>query len=236
MRTGPVSPWPPAASAPPSRRSSRRGWAPTVALVLLVLAVVPAAVANVTVDGLSMAPTLRHGQYLLVNKLVYASVDGGLVEWLRPAEAARTGWPHYLFRAPQRGDIVVFWLPSSSARPSIKRVIALPGEVVEVRAGRVLVDGAGLDEPYIRARPAYTVAATRVPAGHYFVLGDNRNNSSDSHLFGVLPADHIVGQAWLSYWPTEVWGVLATPAYPDRAGHWCPAAGTGSGRAGSSVQ
>ena len=219
MSTGPASPWLPADVSPRSRRSPRRGLAPTVALILLVLALVPTTVANVAVDGLSMAPTLHHGQYLLVNKFVYASVAGGLVERLRPADAARAGQPYYLFRAPRRGDIVVFWLPSSSARPFIKRVIALPGEVVEVRAGQVLVNGVGLAEPYLRARPAYTVAATRVPSGHYFVLGDNRNNSSDSHLFGMLPADHIVGQAWLSYWPTEAWGVLAAPAYPDLAGH-----------------
>jgi signal peptidase I len=92
-------------------------------------------------------------------------------------------------------------------------VFGVPGDTVVIRGGQVLVNGRALDESYIRDRPPYVAPRQVVPPGHYFVLGDNRPNSSDSHVWGLVPADNIIGKAWVSYWPPNLWGVLAEPVY-----------------------
>jgi signal peptidase I len=131
----------------------------------------------------SMVPTLRVGDRLVIEKLSYH------------------------FHPPQRGDIVVFDPPEQLQRLGygkdqafIKRVIGLPGQVVQVAGGRVIVDGQPLLEPYIAEPPDYTWGPQRVPRGEFFVMGDNRNNSNDSHIWGFLPQDRIIGHAWIRFW------------------------------------
>ncbi|MGK7943775.1 MAG: signal peptidase I [Microcystaceae cyanobacterium] len=109
---------------------------------------------------------------------------------------------------PQRGDIVVFQAPEAlqelDADPSdffIKRVIGLPNDTVEVNQGRVYINGNPLSEPYIAEPPAYEIKTITVPSHHYFVLGDNRNDSIDSHVWGFVPEDLIFGQAYKVFWP-----------------------------------
>lgn len=137
----------------------------------------------------SMVPTLRVGDRLVVEKVSYR---------LHP---------------PQRGDIVVFEPPAVLQRlgyqPSqafIKRVIGLPGQRVTVTAGQVLVDGEPLSEPYIAAPPAYILPPVTVPPEQLFVMGDNRNNSNDSHVWGFLPQRNIIGRAWIRFWPLGRFG------------------------------
>jgi signal peptidase I len=121
----------------------------------------------------------------------------------------------YRLHEPQRGDIIVFRDPRSSDRKLIKRVIGLPGEMLEIRQGQVIIDEQQLYEPYIQDPGHYSQAATQIPSDQYFVLGDNRNNSSDSHNWGTLPSDEIVGKAWLSYWPPALWGVVPHQVYDN---------------------
>lgn len=192
----------------------------TLVLTLVIFLLVRSVVQNFRVEGRSMEPTLHSGQYLLVNKAVYWNIDVDLLKRLFPF----IRWPEnphsraiYLFQPPQRGDIIVFRYPRDPSRDFIKRVIAVPGEVVEVRQGRVFVNGTPLEEYYINDQPAYQWGPQRLPPDHYFVLGDNRNASSDSHVWGPVPKDYIIGKAWLSYWPPDQFGflpdrVLATPA------------------------
>ena len=157
-------------------------------LETLILAVVlyfgiNAVSARVRVDGFSMRPTLQDGEYILVNKLAY-----------------KTG-------EPQRGDIVVFVFPVNPQEDLIKRVIGLPGESVSVHNGIVAVNGVPLAEPYIASPPAYD-GDWVVPEGQLFVLGDNRNDSRDSHQWGLLPIENVIGRAVLIYWPPEEWQVI----------------------------
>ena len=145
-----------------------------------------------------MVPTLHNNQYLIVNKLSYH------------------------FAEPRRGDIVVFRFPHDPSRDFIKRIIALPGEAVEVHSGQVFINEQLLEEPYVRAPPLYSYPRRTVPPGEYFVLGDNRNNSSDSRSWGWLPQEYVIGKAWLSYWPLDWFGPLShfnsvAAAAPDRA-------------------
>jgi signal peptidase I len=93
----------------------------------------------------------------------------------------------------------------------IKRVIGLPGETISVQDGKVLINGNPLDEPYIAAPPIYNDTWV-VPEGQLFVLGDNRNESKDSHEWGMLPIEHVVGKAVLIYWPPQEWQVIDSPA------------------------
>lgn len=157
-------------------------------LETLILAVVlyfgiNAVSARVRVDGFSMRPTLQDGEYILVNKLAY-----------------KTG-------EPQRGDIVVFVFPVNPQEDLIKRVIGLPGETVSIYNGIVSVDGAPLTEPYIASPPTYD-GDWIVPEGQLFVLGDNRNDSRDSHSWGLLPIENVIGRAVLIYWPPNEWQVI----------------------------
>ncbi|HEY8477634.1 MAG TPA: signal peptidase I [Chloroflexota bacterium] len=183
----------------------------TALLTLVIFLLIRTVVQNFKVEGSSMEPTLHHGQYLLINRLAYLRLDNTVLAQL-PGLRDHEG-PIYLFGPPQRGDIIVFRAPDATDRDLIKRVVALPGEVVEVRQRRVLVNGEPIPEPYIRALPNYDQPPQRVPPGHYYVLGDNRPFSSDSHMWGFVPEENIVGRAWLSYWPPGEWGLLPSAAY-----------------------
>lgn len=112
----------------------------------------------------------------------------------------------------KRGDIIVFHPLSevdSSGVPWIKRIIGLPGEKVEIKDGKVIINETKLNEPYEMEKPDYSFGPIIVPENSYFVLGDNRNNSLDSHYWGVLPAENIIGKASLRYWPLNRFGYLA---------------------------
>ena len=137
----------------------------------------------------SMVPTFREGQRIFINKLV---------------------------DKPDRGDIIVFKNPDNPKdTPLIKRVIGLPGEEIEVRSGFVYIDGSPLIENYINEMPYYTMSNSAVPDGEYFVLGDNRNSSRDSHTGWTVPQDDILGKAWLSIWPLDQFGLMPDYAYAD---------------------
>ena len=114
----------------------------------------------------------------------------------------------YTFGQPKRGDVIVFKSPVDPQEDFIKRVIGLPGDTVEIKNGFVYVDGVALNEPYIAQAPEYTMAAEKIPAGEYFVLGDNRNYSNDSHTGWLVPAGNIHGKAWITTWPPGEWGVV----------------------------
>jgi signal peptidase I len=134
----------------------------------------------------SMDPTLHIGDRLIVDKISYRWED------------------------PHRGDIVVFMPPPQLAefgydqsQAFIKRVIGEPGHTVQVSHGQVLLDGAPLAESYILEPPRYEMVPVAVPEGYVFVMGDNRNDSNDSHVWGVLPQQNIIGRAWFRFWPLD---------------------------------
>jgi signal peptidase I len=155
----------------------------TLVLALVLFVSVNVISARIRVDGASMEPTLVTGEYVIVNRISYK------------------------LGSPQRGDIIVFHYPKDPSQEYIKRVIGLPGDEVEVKNGIVYVNGQALDESYLKVKTNYP-GTWRVPQGQLFVLGDNRNNSSDSHDWGTVPMDYVVGKAVLVYWPPPDWGLI----------------------------
>jgi signal peptidase I len=207
----------------PSAAAGRRGEAArslvweilqTVLLTIAIFFAVRSVVQNFRVEGASMDPTLHTGQYLLINKVVYARTDGTFLSQFL-ADPTPNDRVNFLFDGPRRGDIIVFRSPGQADKDFIKRVIGLPGETVRISKGQVFVNGERLDEPYVRHRASYDLEQKTVPPGAYFVLGDNRPNSSDSHLGWFVPANNIIGKAWVSYWPPGNWGVMPAAAYGD---------------------
>jgi len=162
----------------------------TIVLTVVIFVVINFVTGRFRIEGPSMQPNLNEGQYLIINKLVYR------------------------FGSPARGDIIVFHHPRNPSRDLIKRIIGLPGETVEVRQGQVYVDDTALMEPYVLNRGRYSVRY-ELGADEFFVLGDNRPNSDDSHNWGVLEEAKIVGKAWISYWPPDNWGGVPHYGYPD---------------------
>lgn len=204
--------------------------AETVLLALLIFLLVRGVVQNFQVEGRSMEPTLETGLYLLVNKAVYWEINLETVNKFLPFIDPGEDPMRYLFRAPKRGDVIVFKAPNQARgqpeRDFIKRIIAVAGETVEVRDCTVFINGEALDEPYIQERPRYTHDAETVPEDHYFVLGDNRNNSSDSHSWGMLPKENIIGKAFVTYWPFSGLGFVDnTSVEPGALGDEQPASG-----------
>ena len=166
-----------------------------VALALIMFLGVRVVAHNYIVDGASMAPTFQTSEWVIVNRLAYRELD---LSWLPGGGKIRP------FGHPQPGDVVVFlYQEEPRERDFIKRVIAVAGQTVEVHDGRVYLDSRPLDEPYISAPPNYAMPKTLVPEGSVFVLGDNRNNSFDSHLFGVIEESRLIGRAELRYWPFD---------------------------------
>lgn len=152
----------------------------------------------VVVEGTSMLPQLHDGERLLVNKLVYYNFKS-------------VSWGHI-----ERGDIVVFWYPNDPNKSYVKRVIGLPGETIEIRKGKVLINGAELNESYLNTEynqslPDYE--AKKIDAHRYFVLGDNRDNSSDSRIWGLVPEKYIYGKAFFRYWKPSGFGFLTHGKY-----------------------
>lgn len=157
----------------------------TLVLSALLFAAINVISARIRVDGQSMLPTLNTGEFVIVNKLAY-----------------KVGSPKY-------GDIIVFHFPRDPEQEYIKRVIGLPGDQVVIAQKQVQVNGVPLEEPYIADPPLYEANWT-VPDDSLFVLGDNRNNSSDSHNWGPVPMDYVVGKALFIYWPLDKWGFLGS--------------------------
>lgn len=148
----------------------------TILFAVLLYFAISALTDRVRVENISMQPTLNEGELLVVYKLAY-----------------RLGEPH-------RGDIIVFHHNRQPPEDYIKRIIGLPGDEVRVEGGQVYVNGIALNEPYIAEPPAYT-GVWEVPPDLLFVLGDNRNRSSDSRIWGFVPMSDVVGRAVLIYWP-----------------------------------
>jgi len=174
----------------------------TVILALIVFLLAREVVQNFQVEGSSMDPTLNDADFVLVNKFSYKEVDLGPFDFLIPGRSNGD----FLFGSPSRGDVVVFHSPSDNNRDFVKRVIGVPGDRVEVSDGRVFVNGAELDESsYILSRPTYTYPTGGMPAAvppeHYFVLGDNRNASQDSHVFGPIHKRLLVGKVIFRWLP-----------------------------------
>jgi signal peptidase I len=200
----PQEAWPPDQGRQDSLARARRvGWELIQTLILagLIFFAVRAMAQNFRVEGSSMEPGLHNGQYLLVNKAIYFKISLERLSRYVPFVDAGDQPERFLFRGPQRGDVVVFRFPRDPTRDFIKRIIGVPGDTVEVIGGRVSVNGIQLQENYILSQPNYDVPKQIVPAGSYFVLGDNRNNSFDSHSWGFVPEENIIGQAVFSYWP-----------------------------------
>jgi signal peptidase I len=173
----------------------------TLLLALLIFLAVSETVQNFKVEGNSMLPSLETDQYIIVNRLAYAQFDLGIFDFL-PFFDAGDDSTHHLFGGPDRGDVVVFESLSRSDRDFIKRIIGLPGDEVEIHDGLVYINDEPLDEPYIRGTTTCSGKCSWVvPEDHYFVLGDNRNNSSDSRTIGPIPEKNIIGKTWFSYWP-----------------------------------
>ena len=164
----------------------------TLILALVIFFLLQTTVQTFVVVGSSMEPNLYEEERLVVNKVVYR------------------------LHEPERGDVIVF-LPPNGHRPEyIKRVIGLPSETIEIKSGAVYINGSKLNESYIKEMPKYNLSQRKIPEDKYFVLGDNRNNSNDSHNDWTVPRQNIVGKAWLAIWPPNTWGVVPNFSLPEQ--------------------
>jgi signal peptidase I len=169
----------------------------TVILTVIIFFLIQTVVRNFRVVGTSMEPNLHNSQYLIVDKVSY-----------------RLG-------EPQQGDVIVFEPPNRPGEDYVKRVIGVSGDMVEIRKGQVFINNEPIDEPYVVYPGSYSMSPRRVGVNELFVLGDNRNSSSDSHNWGMLESDKVVGKAWISYWPPDYWGVIPrdAPSASATVGH-----------------
>lgn len=186
---------PPTREAPPSLLSR---FVPSLvrdtAIVLcLVLLIGIFLYRPVRVEGTSMAPLLSDQERIFINKFIYS------------------------FEPIERGDVVVFWYPLDRSKSFIKRVIGLGGEAVELRQGHLFINAKELNEPYVPANylDGSSFGPVRVPAGSFFVMGDHRDSSNDSRVFGPVPRSYIYGKAVFAYWPMDRFGSLESE--PDQA-------------------
>ncbi len=155
----------------------------TLIIAAAIYLIFQATLYQCVVEQTSMTPNLTEGQRIFVNKTAY------------------------IFGEPERGDIIVFHRPDiNNGPPLIKRIIGLPGEVVTIERGQVYIDDDPLEEPYLTETPVYILTGYTVPENQYFVLGDNRNASYDSHYGWTVDRDVIIGKAWLSIWPPDTLG------------------------------
>lgn len=173
------------------KNSSPRSWRnflteilQTILLALIFYFIIDSFFPRVRVENISMKPTLEPGELLLVNKLAYK------------------------LGSPQHGDVIVFHYPGNPEEDYIKRLIGLPGDLIKVENGSVFINGQEMEEPYVANSPAYQ-GSWEIPEDSFFVLGDNRNQSSDSHTWGFVPIKNVVGKALVVYWPINQIKILS---------------------------
>ena len=185
----------------------------TVALALLMFLVLQVSVRNYRVELSSMEATLFPKDRLVVNKLVYLHLDAETIDGLVPfADIWDDRSELFPFHPPRRGDVIVFRYPKDPSRDFVKRVIGLPGETVEIHRGTVRIDGEVLEEPYLEERDLSNLGPTLVPPDNYFVMGDNRDGSSDSRHWGPVPLENVVGKVLVRYWPPYQFSFLSAPS------------------------
>lgn len=191
---------PPTDSNPlPRPRLRQHGWArfwrdfiEMIVVVATIYSLVNLATARFVVEGDSMQSTFETGQYLIVSRA------------------------HYLLNRPQRGDIVVFHYPVDPSTDFIKRVIGLPGEIIEIHDGDVYINDVLLDEPYLDEACLPRNCENdywELGINEYFVMGDNRNRSQDSRAFGPVDRSYLIGTALVRYWPPRDWGVVSRAGF-----------------------
>lgn len=180
----------------------------TIILALLVFMVLHLSIQNYRVEGPSMQPTLAEGEYLIVNKLVYLRIDPAEVAGLLPFYNRQEETDRFIFHPPERGEVIVFRSPHDPDRDFVKRVIGIPGDTIEIVQGNVYLDGVLLVEPYVTRRDNSTMSPVHVEPGTFFVLGDNRGSSNDSRSWGAVPAENLIGRAWVRFWPINQWNLL----------------------------
>jgi len=164
----------------------------TSVLALAIFFLLRFTIDTVIILGISMEPSFYSGQRILVSKVTYRVHE------------------------PERGDVIVFKPANSEKGEFIKRIVALPEDTIEVKDGAVYVNGTKLKEPYIQNPPSYYLPEHEIPTDHYFVLGDNRNKSNDSHNGWFVPRQNIVGKAWISIWPPRRWGPVPQHSLSDQ--------------------
>jgi signal peptidase I len=172
-----------------------RSWLRDLAVALaLAMFIVVFLYQPVKVEGTSMAPTISDQERIFINKFVYH------------------------FEPIHRGDVVVFWYPLDPSKSFIKRVVGLPGETVTIRSGHVYIDGREIREPYVLPRylDDASYSPVHVPAGEYYVMGDHRDSSDDSRVFGPVPRRNIYGKAVFAYWPVDRFGSIGEVSAESR--------------------
>ena len=184
----------------------------SIILALLVYMALQASIRNYTVLGSSMQPTLEEGEYVLVNKLVYLRLRPQQLAALLPFVEFEDDETIFPFHPPQPGEVIIFRFPQDESRDFVKRVVAVPGDTLEIRQGKLYVNGEAPDEPYVTHPDNSNTGPLIVPEGSYFVLGDNRRASNDSREWGPVPMENVIGRAWISFWPLERWHTLT--AFP----------------------
>ena len=179
-----------------------------VVLALIVFMVIQTSVRNFKVDGSSMNPTLEGGQYLMVNKLVYFQLDMVRLSRIVPFWKVDRPDRRFAVHPPQRGEVIVFQFPRDTSKDFVKRVIALPGDTIEIRRGKVIINDSFQEEPYITRKGSSSMAPLRLKTKEYFVMGDNRRSSNDSRSWGPVPESLVLGKVWFVYWPFSSLRVL----------------------------
>lgn len=165
-----------AAEAKP-KKSELREWIETILMAILLYFAIDFCIGRFRVENVSMETTFHEGQLVMVNKL------------------------NYRFSEPERGDVVIFHSPVDPKKDYIKRMIGLPGDHIEIdKNGQLFINGEQIDEPWLHEQILYS-GEWDIAEDEYFVLGDNRNHSSDSHVWGPVPRKNLIGNAFFRYWP-----------------------------------
>ena len=181
-------------------------------LSLVVFLLIQVTIQNFKVEGASMYPTLKSGQYVLVNKLAYANLNQVRLSKLIPFWNVTNVKDNRNLRSPARGEIIVFRFPDHNPdnrkRDFVKRVIAVPGDKIAIISGVVWVNDKSIQEGYLEYRDTFNMDERILKETDYFVLGDNRTGSNDSRAWGPVPEVNILGKVWSVYWPLTDWGRL----------------------------
>ena len=173
-------------------------------LFLVVFLALHLSVQNFRIDGSSMHPTLIDKQHVIVSKAAYIRVNpSALLQFMPFADRTEERVPFIACNQPAHGDTIAFTYPIDPSLDLVKRIIGLPGDIIEIERGRVIRNGEMLDEAYVVNGDRRTVEAVEVPPNSYYVLGDNRAGSTDSRSWGFVHEEDIIGRVWFSYWPSD---------------------------------